>query len=102
MRVLWSYRAARSLHALEDYILRTFGETRRQQFMTEAEDITRKLADFPNMGKHDPLLAHRKKEYRSLVMTRKTKLVYYIEGQRVIIANIWDSRREPKTVTKNM
>ena len=101
---IWSERAKKSLHIVENYILREFGEDKRSEFMTEAEQVAIQLEQFPNLGKLEPLLTHRRKPYRSYLVTRRTKMIYYIdnEHERVIISDIWDIRREPKTASKGL
>ena len=104
MRSVWTERAKKSLHIVEDYILREFGEGRRAEFMIEAEKVALKLESFPAMGKKEPLLAHRKKLYRSYMITRKSKMIYRIDEQRglVVISDVWDVRRSPKTASKGL
>ena len=104
MNVIWAPRAADSLHELEEYICREFGEIQRQKYIRKAKETVKKLEMFPEIGRPEPLLAHRKKPYRSLLMTHKTKLIYYIdkEKNRVVVADCWDSRREPKTASKGL
>ena len=104
MRSVWSERAKKSLHIIEDYILREFGENKRVEFMSEAEKVAIQLESFPNMGKEEPLLAHRKKRYRSYVITRLSKMIYHIDERRelVIISDVWDTRREPKAVVEGL
>ena len=63
---IWSGRAKKSLHIVENYILREFGEDKRLAFMTEAEQVA------------------------------------ISEHERVIISDIWDIRREPKTASKGL
>lgn len=75
MRSVWSERAKKSLHIVEDYILREFGEKKRVEFMAEAEKVSIQLESFPMMGKEEPLLAHRKKLYRSFVITHLSKMI---------------------------
>ena len=104
MRSVWSERAKKSLHIVEDYILREFGEKKRVEFMTEAEKIAIQLESFPKMGKEEPLLAHRKKLYRSYVITHLSKMIYHVDEKRelVVISDVWDTRREPKAVAKGL
>ena len=96
MKIHWHKRASAALHQIEEYILRDFGELVRQEFMDEVEDAVLALANTPNMGKIDPLFVHRKLEYRSIIVRRLNKVVYYIKGDTVHIAAFWDTRREPK------
>lgn len=96
MTIHWHKRAAAQLHQVEDYVLRDFGERIRQEFMDDMEQAVLALADMPTMGKQEPLLAHRKQEYRSIIVRRMNKVVYYVKGDTLHIAAFWDTRREPK------
>ena len=102
MSVIWSQRAVKSLHLIEDYVLREFGENTRLDFMEKAEKIAKNLEQFPDMGKMEPLLAHRNNEYHSCVITPLSKLIYYRGTKRVVIADIWETRREPKKLAKGL
>lgn len=104
MRSVWSERAKKSLHIVEDYILREFGEKKRVEFMAEAENVALQLEIYPTMGKEEPLLAHRKKRYRSYVITRLSKMIYHVDEKRelVVISDVWDTRREPNAVAKGL
>lgn len=104
MRSVWSERAKKSLHIVEEYILREFGEKKRSEFMAEAEKVALQLETFPTMGKNEPLLAHRKKLYRSHMITRKSKMIYHIDEKRelVVISDVWDIRKAPKTAPKGL
>ena len=104
MKAIWSYRATKALHTLEAYILKEFGELKRQEYMEQAEKTANRLEEFPEMGRFEPLLVNRKKPYRSVFMTPKTKLIYYIDSDkdRIVIADCWDTRREPKNASKGL
>ena len=90
MKIHWHKRAAAQLHQVEKYVLRDFGERIRQEFMDEVEQATLSLADMPTMGKIDPLFAHRKQTYRSFIVRRLNKIVYYIKGDTLHIAAFWE------------
>ena len=97
MTIKWHKRAAAQLHQVEEYVLRDFGERIRQEFMNEVEQAVLSLAEMPAMGKLDPLFAHRKLAYRSIIVRRLNKIVYYIKDDVLHIAAFWDTRREPKS-----
>lgn len=96
MNIRWHKRAATQLHQVEEYVLRDFGERIRQEFMDEVEHAVLSLVDMPTMGKIDPLFVHRKQAYRSIIVRRLNKIVYYVQGNTIHIAAFWDTRREPK------
>jgi len=104
MKAVWTKRAVKSLQIIEAYLLREFGETKRAEFMHDAENTTKRLEKFPEMGKEEPLLAHRAKKYHSCLIlpTRLSKIVYYIEMEQIVISDVWDTRREPKKVTRGL
>ncbi|MBQ6747111.1 MAG: hypothetical protein IJR07_08720 [Bacteroidaceae bacterium] len=82
------------------YVLRDFGERIYQEFMDEVEQTVLALADMPTMGKLDPLFVHRKRAYRSFIIRRLNKIVYFVENDTLYIAAFWDIRREPKKQAK--
>lgn len=96
MNFHWHKRAAAQLHQVEGYVLRHFGECVRQEFMDEVEQTILSLAEMPMKGKLDPLFTHRKQSYRSIIIRRLNKVVYYVKGDTIHIAALWDTRREPK------
>ena len=99
MKIRWHKRAAAQLHQVEEYVLRDFGERVRQEFMDDVEQAVLSLADMPTMGKIDPLFAHRKQTYRSIIVRRLNKVVYYVKDDILHVAAFWDTRREPKNQT---
>ena len=101
MKIHWHKRAATQLHQVEEYVLRDFGERIRQEFMDEVEQATLSLAEMPTMGKIDPLFAHRKQTYRSMIVRRLNKIVYFVKGDTLHIAAFWDTRREPKSQARH-
>ncbi len=102
MRIYWHKRAAAQLHQVEDYVLRDFGERTRQEFMDEVEQAVLLLADIPTMGKLDPLFANRKLAYRSFIVRRLNKIVYYVKADTLHIAAFWDTRREPRNQARQI
>ena len=56
----------------------------------------------PGIGQKEPLLQGRKRDYRSIVISRQNKLVYYVAGDTLYIVALWDTRREPTTQAANM
>ena len=77
-------------------MLRDFGERIRQEFMDEVEQAVLSLTRMPTMGRLDPLFAHRKQAYRSIIVRRLNKVVYFVKDDTLHIAAFWDTRREPR------
>lgn len=96
LKIRWHKRAVAQLHQVEDYVLSDFGERIRQEFMDEVEQTVLSLAEMPTIGKLDPLFAHRNQTYRSIIIRKLNKVVYYVKDDTLHIAAFWDTRREPK------
>lgn len=62
------------------------------------------LAHQPWLGCLEPLLSDRAKAYRSLVIHKHYKVVYFVdeEADTLVIADVWDTRREPKNLMQNL
>ena len=102
MNIHWHKRAAAALQQVEAYVLEKFGEQTRQEFMEEVNQAVLALAEMPAMGKIDPLFAHRRQEYRSIIVRRLNKVVYYVKDNTIYIAAFWDTRREPKSQARQV
>ncbi len=53
------------------------------------------------MGPKELLLQDKKRDFRSVVISKQNKLVYYVEGDTLYIAALWDTRREPRLQADN-
>ena len=97
MKVSWSKRAAKSTQLTAIYLYREFGYKSSQKFLFEIANVSQLLEENPYLGPIEPLLQNKKKEYRSIVIHHFNKMVYYIKGNTIRIAALWDTRREPKS-----
>ncbi len=96
MKVIWHGQASKALRKTAAYIRKQFGPEVRESFRNEVDHIQTLLTSNPYMGAEEPLLADRSIEYRSFVINKLNKIVYYVEGDLIHIADFWDTRREPK------
>lgn len=95
MKVIWLPQAKKQLRHTANYIFRQFGAKERNEFLQNVYHINALLAENPNMGPVEPLLADRAVMYRSVVANRLNKIVYFIKDDHIEVADFWDTRREP-------
>jgi len=95
MNVQWTDLARDKWKTIADYILSEFGAVALQEYAQETQKWQSILENMPSIGKIEPLLINRGKEYHFIIIRRLTKVVYYIDGNDLIIANVWDTRQEP-------
>lgn len=102
MNVIWLERAEKSMRQTEAYILQEYGEIASERFLQEVQDIAYLLEKMPELGHFEPFLAEYEQRYRSIVINRLNKLIYYIKDNTILIAAFWDCRREPKKLIKDI
>lgn len=95
MKVIWHDQAKEALRNTAKYIRRRFGLQVRENFRNEVNHIQTLLTNNPYMGAEEPLLADQTIKYRSFVINKLNKIVYYVEKDTIHIADFWDTRREP-------
>ena len=100
MQVKWDKRAMKRLDKATEYGLYKFGEITSIRFYQKIRSYDSLLAEHPRMGKIEPLLIGRRFEYRSLVVHEFFKLIYYINEvkDRIVVADLWDVRKEPRSM----
>lgn len=97
MKVTWSEQAAESLCDIVSYVRKEFGVYAKQRIVREVQEFVNLLPQNPQLGKVEPLLQDCSVEYRSYVINRINKVVYYIncDNNTIEIVALWDTRREP-------
>ena len=98
MRSIITELAKEQIRQIAKYIRKEFGKDRRDEFMKEVRQTRRLIEGSPNIGPVEPLLANRAVMYRSYVMNRLNKIVYYIDVDIIYIVAFWDVRRDPVTL----
>ncbi len=103
MRVVQTDSAKQQILDTARYIRREFGKKSKESFLQKVRETRRLLADNPCLGPIEPLLAERTQTYRSVVVGKLNKMVYYIEEDTVIyVVAFWDCRREPDTLASQV
>jgi len=96
MEIIWAEEAFRAWEDATDHIAQEFGTRAAERFYKKTEEWLEVLSSSPSAGKTEPLLKDRSRSYRSIVITKQNKLIYYIEDETIVIVDFWNTRREPK------
>lgn len=100
MNVVWHAQAEEALIDAAVYIQNHFGKRFREKFVGSVRQTEHALRLNPYLGKLEPLLMNRVREYRSIVVGTLNKIIYYVDSDVIYIADFWDVRREPKTLAE--
>ena len=98
MRSILTDLAKRQIRQTARYISREFGQKRRDAFIQEVRRTRFLIESHPNLGPVEPLLAHRTRLYRSIVVSPLNKLIYYVDDATIEIIAVWDTRRDPSSL----
>ncbi len=102
MRIIWHPLASDGLVQIVQYCRDTFGYKTavkvRQRYLKEIRLLSRN----PNLGFVDSMLqSFGTLEYRSLVI-ENTKVIYTVLNEEIHIHLIWDCRRQPETIYREL
>ena len=98
MKVLWTAFAESQLDGIYCYI-QTKNPYAAAEIYNDIIDESALLARFPRMAAKEPLLSEFPEEYRSLVVRRNYKVVYYIDNETVVyVVAVFDCRQNPETL----
>lgn len=102
MQVIWSERAFERRRAVEDYILFSFGYKAYEEFVGKVDEWKSRVVENPGIGREEPLLKGMRKKYRSYLIGKLSKCIYYEEGDFIIVADWWDTRRKISNLKRGL
>lgn len=100
MQVKWFRRAVGMLDDALAYSFQEFDERTARRFYDNIRRYESLLSDNPQLGKVEPLLTHRKKEYRSIVVHESYKLIYYVGKTSIYVIALWNCKQNPRKLAK--
>lgn len=102
MKVVWSIRANKEWKSVALYIYYEFGKKAVENYLEKTKYWERKLMLFPECGGPEPLLSDKQIKYRSLIISKHSKIIYYIKKEVVYISDVWDMRRNPQVLANRI
>lgn len=96
MVIKWTPLARKSLKDIYNFYLPDTGRTKALEIVQRIKDETNYLLTFPEMGMREKLDGKLSK-YRSIIKDH-CKIYYTIEKKHILIALIWDTRRNPESL----
>ena len=98
MQVVWLDEAKVLLKKAISFGMLAYGEKAVIRFVDEIQKTDERLSAFPLLGKIEPSLEGLGQEYRSLVIHRNYKVIYYIDDDIVFIASFWSTQCDPENL----
>ncbi|MDR3247006.1 MAG: type II toxin-antitoxin system RelE/ParE family toxin [Prevotellaceae bacterium] len=95
MVIDWTDKAKRHLKSIFDFYVETAGRKTAIEMVTDIKVATKPLTKFPQMAAIEPILSDLPEKFRSLVVCKHYKVIYYVNNKVVHIFAIWDCRQNP-------
>ena len=95
MKVLVSEKAWSDLDRALEHVLERFGPATAIRVERDVLSAMKFLSKFPHGGQLEPWLEHLDKGYRRVIVG-PLKIIYRIEGDVILIPEIFDARQDPK------
>lgn len=103
MKCIWSPTAAAELDKTIDYLIESFGAAAALKFIAKIEQWDSWVSENPEIARIEPMLVHLEKHhYRSVIIKPHTKIILFSSLDGVQIVDLWDMRRNPKTLIKRV
>ena len=85
-----------------DYGVVNYGKTLANKKNEHLISILKRLELVPESGRIEPLLQGMDKEYRAVNYDKLFKIIYTINNDEIIIENLWNMKRNPKSLKKDI
>ena len=102
MKVIITDFAKQEIRKTASYIQREFGKIFKDYFLRSVR-LTRKLIGAnPYLGQKEQSLDELPGNYRSILVNSLNKMVYSIKDDHILIEDLWDVRREPNSLKRQI
>jgi plasmid stabilization system protein ParE len=74
------------------------------EMLADFNSVAEHLATYPQMAAREPLLADFAKVYRSLLVRKHFRIIYFVnkETDEIVIVTVWDSRQDPEKLKREV
>jgi plasmid stabilization system protein ParE len=93
MNIVWAIHAGKQLEDIYQF-LKLVNEQAAVDVHNSILDEVEYLQDFPRMAAIEPLLRDFPQKYRSLIVKRTYKVIYYVKNDIIYISAIFDCRQD--------
>ena len=92
VKIIWTKKAFTQLERAIKYIKEEQGHSYAEIVLNKTLEKTRLLEKNPLIGQVEPLLKHKKSEYRYLVVW-SYKIIYRVDKEKIIISRVFHTSR---------
>ena len=102
MKIFWLKLAEEDIEAIYQFYTENKSIKAANKIYNDILNATDDLGKFPQMASIEHSLSNDDEEYRSLVVQKHFKVIYFIEDNFIYIAAVWDCRQNPQINTEKV
>lgn len=97
VKVTWTHLATDQLKRAVKYIQSEQGTFYAQLVLNKILETVFSLQSFPKLGQVEPLLKHKKSEYRYLIVW-SYKIIYRVGANNIVISRVFHTSQDPSKI----
>ncbi len=98
MRIIWSQLAFSAFEDIRNSISEKFGIDAGNHYSEDVNAAILQVSNYPNSGIAEYRLSA-DGSVRSVLVNRRSRIIFYTENDCLYIADVWDVRQKPETLT---
>ncbi|MCB9234591.1 MAG: type II toxin-antitoxin system RelE/ParE family toxin [Bacteroidia bacterium] len=97
VEVVWTQKALGQYERAIKYILKEQGKSYAQAVIDKVDERVESVRTFSRIGEREPLLLHKKQEYRYLVAW-SYKIIYKVSGEKCTVSRFFHTSQNPEKI----
>lgn len=102
LNVVWSAFSQNEYIKALMHIHDEFGLKAAKELQTSVDRWVKRIANNPEISAPEVFLKNEAHQYRSKIVGKHNKLVYWYDSTTIYISDFWDMRRDPSKMTKRV
>lgn len=102
MKLYWLELAEKDLDSIYNFYAKDKSQKAATKIYNEILNVAEKLIDFPLIGQIEEEISEEREEYRSLLVRKLFRIIYFIDADSLFIVAIWDCRKDFQTNKKKI
>lgn len=102
LNVLWSTFSQNEYLKALTYVHDEFGLKAAKELQTSVDLWIQRIAQNPEISAPEEFLRNEVRQYRSKIVGKYNKLVYWYDSTTVYISDFWDMRKDPAKMSKRV
>lgn len=94
MKIRRTQQAIAGFRKVSAYIATSFGGKALKDFRARTREVENAIIQLPNIGTIEWEDMEEGVEYRSMIIYRRSKLLYFVKDEYIYIADFWDVRQD--------